>query len=542
MTYRRATCRHCSAEMADSGTRLGLHLSECGAYQERLGNNSGLSNSGGVRQLRVHSFLDRMNANEQALIDRALGDFIFGLGLPLCLVSAPHFKSLMNTLRPAYKPPSREAISTTVLDSHYDMVYANVLDTINAAESVSLVLDSWTNRRNESVVGFTVTTPKPFFLKAIFAGENRHTANFYFEAVSNIIQELGRAKVTAVVTDNAAAMRSMWRLVEDSFPGIVCLGCAAHTLNLLLGDVFELDDPKFILKTCKDVCKLFAYSSIADATFQRNRREPGITSGLVQPVKTRWASYLDCLQSVLKNKVALQQSILMPAVASQLDGQLRNSILSEGTFAQIAELLSFLVPIKGLIAVAEADSSSASKMFKSYFEFLREVRSLTFTWKADLECILDRRGPILSQPVLLLSCVLDPEDQGRSLEGFVNNFDREVEKAVELLIPDLSAREVIFAQLMQYRARAGPFESRVIWTVAERGILDAISWWKSSSRAPELSSLAIRVLGIPLSSASIERVWSTYDMIHSQTRSRLDNERAAKLVFIYKNLRSMEDE
>ena len=48
---------------------------------------------------------------------------------------------------------------------------------------------------------------------------------------------------------------------------------------------------------------------------------------------------------------------------------------------------------------------------------------------------------------------------------------------------------------------------------------------------------ALQLMGAPASSASIERVFSTFGLVHSKLRNRLGVERASKLVFCYRMLR-----
>ena len=73
--------------------------------------------------------------------------------------------------------------------------------------------------------------------------------------------------------------------------------------------------------------------------------------------------------------------------------------------------------------------------------------------------------------------------------------------------------------------------------------MDPVSWWKSMKRAtkrPEIEALAdvmIHLLSSPASSASVERVFSSFGLVHTKLRNRLGVERAAKLVFCYRMLR-----
>jgi hypothetical protein len=68
--------------------------------------------------------------------------------------------------------------------------------------------------------------------------------------------------------------------------------------------------------------------------------------------------------------------------------------------------------------------------------------------------------------------------------------------------------------------------------------MDVIDWWETyGSETPELAAVAIRVLSQPISSSSAERVWSTFEFIHSAKRNKLNVKTADKLVFVHSNLR-----
>lgn len=58
---------------------------------------------------------------------------------------------------------------------------------------------------------------------------------------------------------------------------------------------------------------------------------------------------------------------------------------------------------------------------------------------------------------------------------------------------------------------------------------------------PKLQRIAIRILSQVSSASASERNWSTYDFIHSKKRNRLTPNRAADLVYVFTNLRLMEN-
>jgi hypothetical protein len=74
------------------------------------------------------------------------------------------------------------------------------------------------------------------------------------------INDLGPQKVFALVTDNAANMKAAWSKVEESYPHVTPIGCAAHALNLLLKDSMALKTMDALYKRAT-VCRLVKYTS-----------------------------------------------------------------------------------------------------------------------------------------------------------------------------------------------------------------------------------------------------------------------------------------
>lgn len=177
-----------------------------------------------------------------------------------------------------------------------------------------------------------------------------------------------------------------------------------------------------------------------------------------------------------EKQIGFAGTTLVPNIERNMDRDLKDALLSESTFDMISEVLDLLSPIKGLIDVAESDKSSASTMFGSFATFASLVRLSHVTWAAEVSECISKRWVSLHHPVLSLACCLDPTDQGRSLSGLECDLGRDIEKALEMMIPQ-DDQAVVFSQLMQYRARTGIFESRQIWSVADSNLVDAATWW-----------------------------------------------------------------
>ena len=133
------------------------------------------------------------------------------------MVENPHWKSFFNAIRPAYVVPSRYKISEPLLDIEYDKIEVETVATIAASDSVGLMCDGWNNIRNEPIINFVVSQPKPISWKSFHTDLQSHTreniATEILKAIEELESECGKM-VFGVVTDNASNMKKAWRLIE----------------------------------------------------------------------------------------------------------------------------------------------------------------------------------------------------------------------------------------------------------------------------------------------------------------------------------------
>jgi hypothetical protein len=83
---------------------------------------------------------------------------------------------------------------------------------------------------------------------------NRHTGLYIADDLKAVINDLGPLKVFALVPDNAVNMKAAWSIVEESYPHITPIGCAARALNLLLlRDIMALKTMDTLYKRAKEM-------------------------------------------------------------------------------------------------------------------------------------------------------------------------------------------------------------------------------------------------------------------------------------------------
>ncbi|RWR99214.1 uncharacterized protein B4U79_18821, partial [Dinothrombium tinctorium] len=133
-------------------------------------------------------------------IDAHLAKAIFVNNLPFTIVQNKSFEAFVSKLNPSYKLPSRQYLSTTLLDNEYDRIQKQANKLISECNSLSIILDGWTNIKNNAVINIIVCTPTPIFYRSIDSGVESHKGDYLFNLVDKIVQELGPKKVSSVVT------------------------------------------------------------------------------------------------------------------------------------------------------------------------------------------------------------------------------------------------------------------------------------------------------------------------------------------------------
>ena len=100
----------------------------------------------------------------------------------------------------------------------------------------------------QGIINFIISTPQLVFYNSTDTRDNRQTSPYVAGELKVVINDLGPQKVFALVTDNAANMKAAWSKVEESYPHITPIGCAAHVLNLFLKDIMALKTMGYTLQ------------------------------------------------------------------------------------------------------------------------------------------------------------------------------------------------------------------------------------------------------------------------------------------------------
>ena len=167
-------------------------------------------------QSGMSSFVDRMSVNEQNELEQLFAKAVYSSCIPLDTFEDVYWDALFKRMRPKFAVPSRFKLSTKLLDTEYISGTDFFRGKIDAATTLGIMTDGWTDIRGRSIVNIIFTTPEPVFYKSLRTKTSSHTGEYIAEVLSDAIEKVGSNKVMFLVTDNASNMQKAWQLLKVS--------------------------------------------------------------------------------------------------------------------------------------------------------------------------------------------------------------------------------------------------------------------------------------------------------------------------------------
>jgi hypothetical protein len=559
-------CKH--VWYAAALSRLELHMESCQLLPNALWERYNRGACAPKRQ-RVQGTLNTeaysMPVEEKHTLDSMLAEAFYASGIPFSFVSNcieflrvgltiaqvenDKFCKFLNCLRPSYKPPSRKALAGDLLNDAYARTKLQ-MDRIIAesAGQITLASDGWSNQRSESLTNYVATTrTDSIFVGSEVLGAERHTGEVVARGLGRIIEQLGGSEaVVAVTTDNAANMKKAWPELEKRYPGLLTLGCASHTVNLLVEDILKLSDLTTTLDDALHVIRYFKGSNVRTGALTAVAKAAQQTRiSLKLPGKTRWQGKVEAITSLIANKPYILELVdnqlaclgnrPTPADAANLL-LIRLKVHEYRFWEQLDSLLRFLKPFLEVTIALEATKPRGSRLY-AYFKHLLAAAIPTSLPRLEILTLISKRWLQVANPVFTVAYICDPA--ARDERPVLIPVGTKVKMANWLgqryTEPGVASR--VYQELLAVWEREGIYSNDVIWGSFTH-CPDPADWWKQQEHAsPELRALAIYALSINPTTGAAERNWSLHSYLHSKARNRLTNERVQKLVYLFQNYR-----
>nr|XP_042907854.1 uncharacterized protein LOC122271260 [Parasteatoda tepidariorum] len=431
-------------------------------------------------------------------------------------------KKMISALRPGYTAPNEVEIGGALLDSIYNQEKAKCYEYLNE-QIVNLSIDGWSNVHNEPILCAVVTTEKGenYLVDSIDTSGSSHTSEYLAEVTKSTIikcENEFKCVVRSSVTDNASNVKGMRTNIQsDPNLNLITYGCSAHLLNLFAEDINIPNIKGQILH----IVKYFRNNHLANAKY----REAGGLK-LVIPLEVRWNTMADCISAYLRN-----WSIIVKVCdenRKDIDDNVYKKVTNFGIKRSAEELLRRLKPISTALDKMQQKDCTISKAVDIWKKLEKDLKDENLD-KACLAKFSNRYSQALGPPHFLAN-LLDPRYAGINLTP--------VEKTESLIFINEEYPQSIMPVIFKYQAKSEPFHE-FLFNPNIVNQVSPIDWWKSQIAGNvEVKNAVLDMISqlftAQASSASVERVFSTFGLVQSKLRNRLGNEKAGKLVFLFK--------
>ena len=196
-----------------------------------------------------------------------------------------------------------------------------------------------------------------------------------------------------------------------------------------------------------------------------------------------------------------------------IDTRIRNLIHNVGLFNEVKNLQSQLQPVSVALDKLQSDTRTIADSCEIWLGLLQSPSLAPYSDKA--------RHRFRLTPTHYLANLLHPMHRGKKLESDHTNSAQEI-----LLEIDVDS----VPELLNFMSDSLPIPK----TLVHESVISKTKpkvWWSSIERSNSvnktLCQLAMKLLSVPSSSASLERVFSNFGVIQTKLRNRLGLQNAA---------------
>lgn len=174
-------CKECLSVVSAKACRMRNHFQKCPKRQKwEQDSDESISDISSLRsrsptpstscsqaesikkQPSITSFTIKTNQSDKQKLDKAVARYFYSCNVPFNHANRYYFKQMIEELRPGYSAPSRQDLSTTLLDNISSDVKEEAKRELQG-KSVTLIQDGWSSIHNDPVIANCVSDGKNVF-------------------------------------------------------------------------------------------------------------------------------------------------------------------------------------------------------------------------------------------------------------------------------------------------------------------------------------------------------------------------------------------
>lgn len=523
------------------------------------------------------SLRDSVRLQSNADLPVVLARCFASCSLPHHLVDNPDFVALLDAYRAAdIRLPCRQSIAPMIAKQR-EKLYISLVQRLrqqSVQSPVTLAFDGWTNVRRTKVINVILLCKGAAYYwrsRVSLGGRGEATvlAKQLEDDLNTLISE--GIIVSAVIGDNESVNKSTFGILKHQYPSLVYVPCASHTLQLCIRRAFRSNPTAAAVRsTTKRIVNQITRSKQL-RTKLRTIQESAVESGtrkhvliLIRPNATRWSSDYHAFERMASLKAVIQ------FIASEVE----SFKVPDSYWQDVQALSTFLKPFTVATNIIQSDCAGLVDVFVQFDLLQRHCsdvidanESTAGIAGAMRDAILHYWNKHIHQKAVLASVQLSVSttrirqsdlftssarrNWWRWLERWSATYlaanHRRLNECKHKSIPD--AIDAFKSQLALFIDQQHPFtniEDDIVYQSARPSndplffTYNAREYWlKNVSIVPELSYVALALLSINCSEASVERSFSAQSTTHSLKRNRLHDKKIEDEMFVKLNARAL---
>ncbi|KAG8125632.1 hypothetical protein E2320_020790, partial [Naja naja] len=235
---------------------------------------------------------------------------------------------------------------------------------------------------------------------------------------------------------------------------------------------------------------------------------------LTLPQDVRWNSVVGYFEQYIKNWPILMT--VCEQNEDKIDGTVTAKILNIGLKRNVEHMLSILKPISEALNKIQKNSCFIADAVEIWKEMSEHLKAELHMDRIKLQALKKRMG----------------QYQGKNLSA----------EEEELAMTWVSSNHLsVMPTIINFKAKEEPFKKYMFAEDILKKVTP-VNWWKSFKHL-DLETVQVMIsLLTAVASAGVERIFSSFGLIHSKLRNRLGPEKAGKLVFLFQIMNKEEDE
>lgn len=188
------------------------------------------------------------------------------------------------------------------------------------------------------------------FWKSVDASSKVKNAEYLFQLMDSMVEEIGEKRVVQVVTDNAAAFKLAGHMLMEKREHLWWVPCSAHCIDLMLEDICQDPTVENVVNNARFITTfIYNHNNILDIMRRHTQGRE-----LLRPGATRFASQYIALDSINGQRSNLVRMVASEEWENHMSRHAPTRVREKGK--QVVELIQskiFWKGVQGVLNVVE---------------------------------------------------------------------------------------------------------------------------------------------------------------------------------------------